>query len=240
MSRKVSSEQLCVCKGASFDEVYPLGQDDLGASYSERVSSANSPSNEEDEDSDVDGSESDISGDSDGEESVENVESPIRFVIGPDGLRKFILPLMWTVNDFNSTIKRKHFDTLQERYQIPIDILIHLTFKFEKCYYRGVDDVGVYEKMFKAGFRLPLSALHHRLLQYLGLAVTQIAPNAWRIFLGVEVLYGVLSKGRCQLIVEEFFHCYHPSEIKSRGIYSFLVRKLVLRLVYETLDSNQN
>ena len=55
----------------------------------------------------------------------------------------------------------------------------------------------MYEKMFKARFRLLLSALHHRLLQYLGLAVTQIALNAWRIFLGAKVLYGVLSKGRC-------------------------------------------
>ena len=48
--------------------------------------------------------------------------------------------------------------------------------------------------MFKAGLR-PLSARHCRLLQYLGLAVTQIAPNARRIFLGVEVIYGVLTNG---------------------------------------------
>ena len=95
--------------------------------------------------------------------------------------------------------------------------------------------------MFKAGLRLPLSALQCRLLQYLGLAVSQIAPNAWRIFLGAEVLYGVLTKGRRQLTVEEFFHCYRPSEIvKSRGIYSFLPRKPSLRLVYETPDSNRN
>ena len=95
--------------------------------------------------------------------------------------------------------------------------------------------------MFKARFRLPLSTLHCRLLQYLGLAITQISLNTWRIFIGVEVLYGVLNKGSRHLIMEEFFHCYRPSEIvKSRGIYSFLPRKPSLRLVYETLDSNQN
>ena len=131
---------------------------------------------------------------------------------------------MWTVNDFNLTIKRKHFDTLRERYQIPVDIPIYLPFKFEKCYYRGADDVWVYEKIFKEGFRLPLSAL------LLGV-----------IFLGAEVLYGVLSKGRRQLTVEEFFHYYRPFEIvKSRGFYNFLLRKTVHRLVYETPDSNQN
>ena len=93
----------------------------------------------------MDRSESDTSGDSNDEENVENVESPIRFVIGLDSLKKFVLPLMWMVNDFNSTIQRKHFNTLRERYQILDDIPIHLPFKFEKCYYRGVDDVEVYE-----------------------------------------------------------------------------------------------
>ena len=125
----------------------------------------------------------------------ENVESLIRSVVGLDGLRKFVLPLMWSVNDFNSTIKRKHFDTLRERYQIPVDIPIHLPFKFEKCYYWDAEGVRVYEQMFKAGLRLPLNALRCHLLQYLGLAITQIAPNAWRIFLGSKVLYRVLTNG---------------------------------------------
>ena len=41
--------------------------------------------------------------------------------------------------------------------------------------------------------------------------------------------------------MEEFFHCYYPSEIvQSRGMYSSLPRKLSLRLVYETLDLNKN
>ena len=60
----------------------------------------------------MDGSESGTNGDTNGEE---NVESPIRSVIGPVSLRNFVLPLMWTVNDFNLTIERKHFDTLWER-----------------------------------------------------------------------------------------------------------------------------
>ena len=95
--------------------------------------------------------------------------------------------------------------------------------------------------MLKAGLRIPLNALHRRLLQYLGLAVTQIFPNAQRVFLGTKVLYGVLSKGARRMTVEEFFHCYCPSEIvQSRGMYSFLPRKQSLRLVSETLDSNRN
>ena len=84
-----------------------------------------------------------------------------------------MLPL-WTVNNFISSIKQTHFNTFREKYQMPI----HLPYRSEKCYYRGVDDVRVFEQMLKAGLRFPLSALHYRLLQYLGLVITQISPNA--------------------------------------------------------------
>ena len=95
--------------------------------------------------------------------------------------------------------------------------------------------------MFKAGLRFLLSTLHRRLLQYLGLAVTQVSPNAKRVFLGAEVLYGVLSNGARRMMVEEFFHCYRPSEIvQSKWMYSFLPRKSSLKLMCETLDLNRN
>ena len=112
-----------------------------------------------------------LEGDSNDEDIV-NAEPPAQSVIGPDGLRQFILLLLWTMNDFRSTIMQKHFDTLKEKYQIPINIPIHLPYKSKKCYYKGVDDIEVYEQIFKAGLRFPLSVLHHRLLQYLGLAIT--------------------------------------------------------------------
>ena len=151
-----------------------------------------------------------------------------------------MLPL-WTVNNFISSIKQTHFNTFREKYQIPIHIPIHLPYKSEKCYYRGVDDVRVFEQILKAGLRFPLSALHYRLLQYLGLVITQISPNAQKVFLGVEVLYGVMFDETRRLIVEEFFHCYHLFEIiQSRGMYSFLPRSPLLRLVYETPNSNRN
>ena len=60
MSSEALSEQLCVRKGAGYDEVYSLGQTNPGTSYPESDLFANSPSKEEDEDSYKDGSESDI------------------------------------------------------------------------------------------------------------------------------------------------------------------------------------
>ena len=134
-----------------------------------------------------------------------------------------------TVNAFTSTIKEPHFKTLKANYQIPDYIPIRLPYKSEKCYYEGVDGIGVYEQVLKAGLRFPLSSLHRELLKYLGLSVNQISPNAWRVYIAMEVLYGAMSNGARSLTVREFLHCYRPDEIdKSKGMYSFIPRKSIL------------
>ena len=57
----------------------------------------------------------------------------------------------------------------------------------------------------------------------------------------MEVLYGVMSDDARRLMVQEFLNCYYPNEIdKSRGMYSFAPRSPLLRLVFETPDSNRN
>ena len=50
-----------------------------------------------------------------------------------------------------------------------------------------------------------------------------------------------MSKGARRLMVKGFFHCYHLTEIvKSKGMYSFMPRSPMLRLVCNTLNSNKN
>ena len=99
----------------------------------------------------------------------------------------------------------------------------------------------MYEQMLKARLRFPLSSLHHELLKYLSLSVNQVSPNAWRVFIAMEVLYSVMSNGARRLTVREFFHCYHLDEInKSRGIYSFLPRSPLLKVIFETPNSNKD
>ena len=95
--------------------------------------------------------------------------------------------------------------------------------------------------MFKAGLRFPLNSLHREFLKYLGLSVSQISPNGWRVFIAMEVLYGAMSNGARSLTVREFLHCYRPDEIdKSKGMYRFVPRKSVLKVIYETSDSNRD
>ena len=102
-------------------------------------------------------------------------------------------------------------------------------------------DVGVYEQALKAGLRFPLNTLKRELLHHLGLSVSQISPNAWRVFIAMEVLYGAMSSGSRSLTIREFLHCYRPNKIdKSRGMYSFVPRKSVLKVIYETPDSNRD
>ena len=175
------------------------------------------------------------------EGSDDGEEQPIKSVVGADGLRDFVMLLEWTVNDFNSTIKEKHFSTLRANYQILDNIPIRLPYKLEKCYYEGVEGVGVYKQMLKVGLRFPLSSLHREPLKYLGLSVNQVSPNAWRAFIAMEVLYGAMFNGARRLTVREFLHCYHLDEIdKSREIYSFAPRSPLLKVIFETPYSNRD
>ena len=225
-----SSNQSFVSDGASYEELYPSGYrdpDDL----SERSLSASSPSSKNE---DMEMAEPE-------EGSADGEEQRIKSVTGTDGLREFVILLEWTVNSFTAIINEAHFKTLRANYQIPDYIPIRLPYKSEKCYYEGVDGVGVYEQVLKAGLRFPLNSLHRELLKYLGLSVSQISSNAWRVFIPMEVLYGAMSNGARSLIVREFLHCYRPDEIdKSKGMYSFVPRKSVLKVIYETPDSNRD
>ena len=157
------------------------------------------------------------------------------------GVYPFILHSIWTVNDFYPTMSSKVFNTLRDHYQIPKNNPIHLPKKFEQWYSRKTVDIGMYDTMFAAWLRFPLTELHCQLANYLGLSVSQIASNAWRIFIGAEVIWGQLSGGNCQLTLDEFFYCYRPQNISSsQGIYHFLPRKTLLKLVSDMPDSNRN
>ena len=90
----------------------------------------------------------------------------------------------------------KVFKELRTRYQIPDHIPICLPRENERCYSGRTVDVGMYDAMFAARLRLPLTALHHQLANFLGLSVSQIAPNAWRIFIRAEILLGTSKWGK--------------------------------------------
>ena len=163
-----SSNQSEVRDGADYEEVYLSGHKDQESPSEERSPSASSPSSTNEDMKMVNPEE----GSDDGK------KQSIMSVVGANGLKEFVMLLEWMVNDFNSTIKEKHFSTLRANYEIPDNIPINLPYKSKKCYNEGVEGVRVYKQMLKAGLRFPLSSLHHELLTYLGLSVNQVSPNA--------------------------------------------------------------
>ena len=226
-----SSNQSMVRDGTEYEEVYPSGHKDQESPGEDRSPSASSSSST---DEDMEMVEEEGSSSDGGDQALGSV-------VGAGGLREFIMLPEWTVHKFTSVIKEKHFNTFRVNFQIPDYIPIRLPYVSEKCYYDGVEGVRVYEQMLKAGLRFPLSTLHRELLKYLGLSVNQISPNAWRVFIAMEILYGAMTDGARRLTVREFLHCYHPDEIdRSRGIYSFASRSPLLKVIFETSDSNRD
>ena len=82
----------------------------------------------------------------------------------------------------------KIFSELRIRYQIPKHIPICLPYENKKCYMGRTADISMYDVMFAVGLRLPLTALYRQPVDYLVLSVNQIVPNAWRTFIGAEIL----------------------------------------------------
>ena len=102
-----SSNQSMVRDGTKYEEVYPSGHKDQESPGEERSPSASSSSsiNEDMEMAELE----DISDDGEGQ--------PVRFVIGADGLREFIMLPEWTVHKFTSVIKEKHFNTFRVNFK---------------------------------------------------------------------------------------------------------------------------
>lgn len=192
--KEAMSEQLSsVCEAAGYNVVYPSGRElekDVPQSP-ERELFARSPTEEEEDEEDEEreeDEENDKGGENEYDEGDEEdqgvrVEVADQFegveAIGQvdGGSWPFILPLIWTVNDFYLEMSDKVFNTLRDRYQIPENIPLRLPRKFEKCYTGRTADIGMYDAMLTVGLRLPLTELHHQLANYLGLSISQIAPN---------------------------------------------------------------
>ena len=108
--------------------------------------------------------DSDGNGDEGDEESYEGTSG------SSGGNRPFILPKEWAINKFFPKMSNRVFNELRTRFQIPDHIPIHLPRKNERCYTRRTADVGMYDAMFAAGLRLPLTALRRQLADFLGLS----------------------------------------------------------------------
>ena len=193
MSSDAMSEESLVREGAGYDEDFGLGDESEDFSPSlGRETLAQSIDGEDEcyakeseevevevgkKGSWVDGDDARDREEGDGDEDDHGKGSSEGALVAPGDNRPFILPAEWAVNKFLPSMSEKIFSELRVRYQIPEHIPIRLPYKNEKCYTGRTADVGMYDAMFAVGLRLPLTALHRQLVDYLGLSVSQIAPN---------------------------------------------------------------
>ena len=162
-----------------YDEVFQSGHEpEEGFSWSlERETSAHSLDEEvesyDGEEEEVEGEDKGDEGGEEGEDDGDEGEVDGRTSeggssgsLGDGHTCPFILPKIWTVNDFKPTMTANVFKNLWYRYQILDHILIHLPRKFEKCYFGKTVDVGMYDAMFVVGLRLLMTALHCQLANF--------------------------------------------------------------------------
>ena len=154
-------------------QAFPFRQRETSAQSPDGDESFAEGDKDEERGDENDGDEMDVNGDdSDGDEGSSEGTSE-----GPGDNHPFILPEDWAVNKFLPRMSGKVFRELCIRYQIPNHIPIRLPRENERCYSRRTADVGMYNVMFAAGLRLPLTALHCQLADFLGISVIQIAPK---------------------------------------------------------------
>ena len=176
ISSDAMSEESSVREGAGYDEAFGSGDEskdflpssgrEMSAQSLDGEDAGYAEGNEEvgvevgkegswgDGVDDHDGEDGDGDEEDDGEESYEGAS------VGPGDNRPFILLAEWAVNKFLPSMSDKIFKELRIRYQIPEHIPIRLPKEKEKCYTGRTTDVGMYDAVFAAGLRLPLTALH--------------------------------------------------------------------------------
>ena len=167
MSSEATIEQSSVCEGAGYDEVFGSSYEAEDFSWSsERVTSAQFPDNdvesydEENDEEVVNEDEVEEGDESDRDDSDGDKESYEGTLGSLGGNCPFILPENWIINKFLPKMSDRVFKELCTRYQIPDHIPIRFSRKNERLYSGRTANVGMYDAMFTAGLRLPLTALH--------------------------------------------------------------------------------
>ena len=86
------------------------------------------------------------------------------------------------------SLKIKVFSKFKDRFQFPEVTRARLPRKDKKACAFAYGEVCFYEAAFSCGLKFPVHPFIMKLLHYLNLALGQLMPNLWRIFISCMVI----------------------------------------------------
>uniref|UniRef100_A0A2N9EZW6 Transposase (putative) gypsy type domain-containing protein n=1 Tax=Fagus sylvatica TaxID=28930 RepID=A0A2N9EZW6_FAGSY len=145
----------------------------------------------------------------------------------------------WVAYSYFSCINIESLKRIRSRYQVPGDVVLRIPNLDERAC-SHTEDVTFYESTITAGLRFPVQSFIRELLDFLSLALGQVAPNGWRVIISSMVMWRECSDGLDDITVEEFLYCFESSQIAaSPGFWTFRNRDNAVKLVEGLPSSNR-